>query len=168
MGVFNDPWRMGQEDPAPTVNTPPPTLPSAPPIPVEEPPSLLTPHEDNAQTEAVKKTYIQLENYGSIVVTGIDTPQDAIKLILEFCIKNLKDVEQTLLQFGIVVVKLKPNQAVNTEFYIRRSDGWILAVPEVTTRREGLLQLIQALLALNINPRTRELLKAYNIQPQKL
>lgn len=158
-GIFHDPWRA--------TKTMVPTRESVPP-PVEEPPSTIPIPEDNGQDETIKKVQIQLANYGGLTITGTDSSAEAAKLILEFCIKYLKNIENTLLQYGIIVVKLSASQPLNAVFYIRRSDGWVLAVPEARTRDQGLLQLIQAFLALQVNPGTKQLLQQYHIQPHKI
>jgi hypothetical protein len=157
-GIFNDPWRTSQVKAPISADTQATKSP--------EPPALAPP-DDNGQTEAIKKVHLSLPNYGGLTITGTDSSQQAAKIILEFCIKYLQNIEPVLLQYGIVVVKLNANTETNALFFIQRSDGWILAIPEAKTRDQGLLQLIQAFLALQANPVTNKLLQVYHIQPHK-
>jgi hypothetical protein len=159
-GIFTDPWRT-----SPSASVPPPKEEVSEPKELSVTPAI---SEDNAQNEGIKRVQILLVNYGGITVTGTDSSPEAAKIILEFCINHLKNIENILLQYGIVVVKLKPTQETNAIFYIRRSDGWILAIPEARTRNQGLLQLIQAFLALQANTHTKSLMQDYHIQPHKI
>jgi len=159
--VFNDPWRV--QDTSVTeapVNKPKPA--------VAPPPAEYTKSEDNGSNLPITGVVLDVPQYGGISVRGTDNPQEAAKRILEFCIKYVKNIEATLLQYGILVVRLDLNKPFETPFAIRRSDGWVLAIPEVTTREQGLLQLVQAFLALQTTAGIKPLLETYDIYPYKL
>jgi len=161
INVFNDPWRV--QDPsvaAASVNKPRPA--------VATPPKEYAKGEDNGRTPAVTGVVLDVPQYGGISVRGTDNTQEAAKRILEFCIKYIKNIEATLLQYGILVVRLKPNEPIEATLAIRRSDGWLLAIPDVTTREQGLLQLVQAFLALQAIAAVKPLLETYDIYPYKL
>jgi hypothetical protein len=152
-GIFKDPWRSA---PVPTAPLPSKTvaLPSQEPI-------------DNAESLPVQSVSATLPNYGGITVLGTGNPQELGRRVLEFCVQNAKIVEPYLLQYSIVIVRLPLTTKLNTPFYIQRSDGWTLAVPDVTTKEQGLLQLIQAFLELTQTPNTRTLLEQAGIRPYK-
>ena len=161
INVFNDPWRV--QDTSVTeapVNKPKPA--------VTPPPVEYTKGEDNGSTLPIIGVVLGVPQYGGINVRGTDNTQEAAKRILEFCIKYIKNIEATLLQYGILVVRLKPNEPIEATFAIRRSDGWLLAIPDVTTREQGLLQLVQAFLALQTIAVVKPLLETYDIYPYKL
>lgn len=154
VGIFKDPWRNAGVPSA----LPKASVPSEPPQ-VEE--------SDNAFSVAKQSVQFVVPNYGGLTVTGTDQSPEAAKRILEFCINHLQKVEPILLQYGIVVLKLGTDE-INAKFYIRRSDGWILAIPQVTTKEQGLLQLVQSFLAMEVVPQLREFLRQYQIKAYKL
>ncbi len=149
-GIFRDPWRTAELPPPPAITRPVPAEPV-----------------DSDTVDSAQYVSTAIPNYGGITVSGTNNPQELGRRLLEFCVKNQKIVEPYLLQYGIVVVKLALGTKLNTQFYIQRSDGWTLAVPDIRDREQGLLQLIQAFLALATNTVTNALLEAASIQPYK-
>lgn len=156
-GIFKDPWRTSANEV---------TIPQDPahykPSPLD-----VEPVDSDNDKNGVQHVSVALPNYGGITVGGTNNSQELGRRLLEFCVVNQKIVEPYLLQYGIVVVKLGIGIKLNTLFYIQRSDGWTLAVPEVSSREQGLLQLIQAFLELANNPSTQALLAKANIRPYK-
>jgi hypothetical protein len=152
-GIFRDPWRTAVPAPKPTAPIPPP-------------PSDVDP-DDTDVTAGRQCVSISLPNYGGITAHGTDNPQELGRRLLEFCVANQKIVEPYLLQYGIIIVKLVAHTKLNTVFYIQRSDGWTLAVPQANNREQGLLQLIQAFLTLSNNPSTHTLLEQAALRAYK-
>jgi mannitol/fructose-specific phosphotransferase system IIA component (Ntr-type) len=61
-----------------------------------------------------------------------------------------------------------PVVTLETPFYLQRADGWLLAVPEAGSRDEGILQLIQAFVKLDQDPKLQTKLRRYYIRPFKM
>jgi hypothetical protein len=161
-GVVQDPWRqwVSPEDPNPD-ETP------------EEAKAALartfkpdaSPIEDDIQNE--RHATISVPQYGGITVDGLAEIQQAVAHLLKFCVDNRNQIEDIFLQYGVVLVQLEPGQ-LESPFYIQRRDGWTLAIPDALNREAGCVQLIQAFLALNQDPKIRKILKMYQIRPYKM
>ena len=149
--IFNDPWRQPLAPPEPK--------PTAVPQASEE-------ELANADISNPAFATITLPGYGGITLYGSDDPQVLVQRLLEFCVLHRKQIDSILTQYGILVVHLALSRPP-TPFFIQRGDGWTLTVPGATTRNEGLLQLIQALLDISQRPSLKPLLDKYGIQPFK-
>ncbi len=158
-GMLQDPWR--------NMVAPVPEAPAAAAANVPEVARNDAGDDIDGDMEHVRKATIELKNYGGITVTGAQSPSHAAAQVLQFCVDNLKLVDQTLISFGIVVTKLHPGK-LTTPFYVQRNDGWTLAVPMVKTRDDGCLQLIQAMLALRTDPAAGAKMRELKIQPYKM
>lgn len=156
-GIFTDPWR---------------TATAAAVVPV------LEQRKAKAVASAVeefeedisdpKHATLELKGYGGITVDGVSAPLNAAAQILKFCVENKSKIEQTLLQYGIILVKMSQLAKLTTKFYIQRDDGWTLAIPDASTRDNGCLQLIQALLEINSDPAMKGSMQHYRIRPYKM
>jgi len=106
---------------------------------------------------------VDIPNYGGIGAKDTqDTGQIPIRL-LELAVNELKKIEDTFLNYGLIVIQLDSDASKDNPFYIQREDGWTLIAPDVKTREEGMIQLIQALNSLD-----RELLNKYKLRTYKL
>lgn len=161
-GLLSDPWR--------NTNTPevPPTVSSVKPRKnrpqIDKQFGLAEIHDDDLQ--GPKHATLALDGYGGVTVDGTDDLTSIGAQILAFCVDNLTSIENTLLQYGILVTQLQPGN-LKSKFYVQREDGWTLAVPGVLNRETGRLQLIQALAALYVDPKICHLMKKYRIRPYK-
>lgn len=161
-GVIRDPWRT---TPRPAAS---PSTPAARKTPTETPLVDAT-HEDDIDVDSEGRKYstIELKNYGGIVVEGTASTTQAAAQVLKFCVDNHKEIDRIFLDFGVVVTKLEPGY-LQAPFYIQRSDGWTLAIPQATSRDQGCLQLIQALLRLKSNASLSRKLTEYRIKPYRV
>ena len=140
-GIINNPW------------LPPPPLPQTKPLAPREPPK----SEDTTDAKRGTAT-IQISNYGGISSDTVSEPKEIAGQLLEFCVRNLPQIEDTLAEYGVVVAKV-PDAELDLKFYVRRADKWTLAVPLAHTREDGLLQLVQALLAVQRIPAMKKKLE---------
>lgn len=111
---------------------------------------------------------IDVKGYGGVTVQGISNTAVAGAQILEFCIQYNDIAEPILLKYGLLLTQLAPGKTVTASFFILREDNWLLAAPGATTRDEGCLQLIQALLDLQNSPAMKQAMSKYNIRVYKL
>ena len=160
-GIFRDPWRTN--------------APVAPPKPKAKPepsaPEISTPvaGEEPIEFEDVKadlRATIMLKGYGGISLAGTDETKKVAVHIINCCVKYERYFEPLLTKYGIVVAKLEGT--VNLPMYIKRKDGWTLCIPDARTRDDGLLQLIQALLAIDSNSDLKPYLREFGLSPFKL
>jgi hypothetical protein len=156
-GIFKDPWRSVPE---PEPQAPLPLVESAKPVPN-------TPDELEEDIADPKYSTIAVKGYGGITVDGVSTALNAASQILKFCVEKRHIIEPTLLNYGIVVCKMTPGK-LTTKFYIKRADGWTLAIPDATNRDNGCLQLIQALLEVQTDPAMKREMQLYHIRPYKM
>lgn len=154
-GLLKDPWRNPQP-----VTASKPVDTNIPLVSEETSPI-------NQDIQAPSYATIALKNYGGITVAGVLEINHAAAQILKFCVDHIKQVDDILVKYGVVVAQL-PLEKLNTPFYIQRADGWLLAVPAAKTRDEGCLQLIQALVTVSQHPKLRAELKTYQIRPYKV
>lgn len=160
-GLLQDPWRASVPEPPPRRNLesvePPPGVPtiSADASPI---------HDD---LQDPKHATIELKGYGGITVDGVDELTHAASQVLQFCIDHQATIDDTLLQYGVLVAKV-PVTRTTTKFYVQRKDGWMLAVPDANSRDEGCLQLIQAMLEIYRLPKMKKTMRKYRIRPYKM
>lgn len=159
-GLLKDPWR---QKPPPAVEKPTPRR--VPKQKASRSAAGLEELHDDLQDP--KYSTIELKGYGGITVEGTDDTSMAAAQVLTFCVDNYDKVSDKLLEYGILLTQLESSD--NTiSFYIKRKDGWLLAVPEVSTRDAGCFQLIQAMLDLYTDKETREIMQKYKIRPFKM
>jgi len=155
-GMVNDVWRVEPDVPQKQA----PVRPAPTPSPIDSRFS-----DDIDQDTARKKSStIELKNYGGIKVDNVSNATEAAAMILQFCVEFAKQTEPLLLAYGIILVKLTPGK-LDTPFYIQRADGWTLAIPEVTSREQGCLQLIQAVSRIKKDAFLGPKMDLYHIQP---
>lgn len=153
-GMLQDPWRTN----APT--------PAAKPVPKRKVTSA-APTEDEYGNDLEKKfSTIDLKGYGAITITGTSEETGAGGRLLDFALANKREIEPIFTQYGIVLAQLA-TPPVNLRFYVHREDGWLLAIPEVTTRDAGCLQLIQAFLHIKTIPALKKKLEDAKISVYK-
>jgi len=162
-GIVHDPWRTPvaatpaepEENPfEKTAN-----VPEAPPAPSQV-------GDDVEAEEAARQIgTLSVKNYGGITVIGAPTPTHVAAQVLRFLVDNLKEVDRMVTEYGVVITRLGPNDSVaRTPFYVQRQDGWTLAMPAVSSRDAGCVQLIQALLSLQRTPRLRAKMEQLGIR----
>lgn len=164
-GLLNDPWRTIETEPV----APKPQAPGASPgaVPGAVPVASTRRNGDTNESPRSIAT-IELKGYGGITVEDVtDTPMAAARL-LEFCVDHRKDIESTLTEYGIVLAKLDLKQISNINFYIQRTDGWVLAIPGAATREVGRFHFIQAFIRMQSNPGLKKKLEEYRIRPYKV
>jgi hypothetical protein len=152
-GIFKDTWRS-------TPTTPPPSKPPAEVIPITER------KEEAEDFGPFRRSSLQLPGYGGISLDGTNNPESIGPHILDFCVRHLSKLDPILVDHGILVT----NEVIDPKtisFYIKRPDGWALAVPNAETRQAGVLQLIQAFLKMIQDPQLAVLLKDYGLQPYR-
>ncbi len=103
---------------------------------------------------------LRVAGYGGVTVKKAHDPTSALLSILAVCETNMRVWEATLTRFGVLVAQLDSQPAVS-HFVRRTRDGMTLAVPDARTRRDAILQIIQALLELQV--RHRAVLEAAGI-----
>lgn len=95
---------------------------------------------------------LRVAGYGGVTVRRANDATTAFLGILELCEENLRAWDAALTQYGVLVAKLDAQPAV--AFYVRRSrDGMTLAVPDAQNRGQALMQVVQALLTLQVKHR---------------
>ena len=100
---------------------------------------------------------LRVPRYGGITVKRASDATGAFLGILALCEKHLPAWDSTLTRFGVLVAQLDENPKI--AFFVRRTrDGGTIAVPDARTKEEALLQIVQALLELQV--RHRALLEA--------
>lgn len=162
-GLFKDPWR--DVKPEPVVEK---AKPSAP-VSKRKPPvqtGIDEIHEDIR--EEIKYATLEIKGYGGITVDGTSDLTAVAAQILAYCVDNLATVDETLVYYGVVVTVLDAHDTVSSNFYVRRADGWTLAVPQAPTREAGCLQLIQAMNKLYTQKNNKRLMEKYRIRPFKM
>lgn len=137
-GLVKDPWQLSAAS----------TEVRKPKLPPEVSPTVAR-HSDDIEKDLEKKkrATIDVKNYGGIVVGGTTDATEAAATLLRFCVDHAKYVEPILLNYGVILIQLTQTK-LGTPFYIQRADGWTLAIPDVPTREQGCLQLIQAVNAM--------------------
>lgn len=146
-GIFNDPWRT--------------------PLPPPAAPVIAPQIQDDVENATPDITATVLyPGYGGISLYGTNDAKQVASHILRFCIEYSKNMEAILTKYGIILHRLTPGK-LTTPFYIQDSNGWTLAIPNVTNRKEGLLQLIQALLEAYTIPNLKAGLSKYSLKPFK-
>lgn len=106
---------------------------------------------------------IEVKGYGGISVVGTQDVGVIPARLLKLMITEQKNIESILTNYGIVVVQLTRDSVLDTPFYIQNKDGWTIAVPSVKNREQGMIQLIQALAAMD-----RALLEKHKLKVYKL
>lgn len=155
-GLLRDPWRVGA---------------SAPKVEPEVPEHVRTistddsPILDDIQEEC--HSTIELKGYGGITVDGVTKLNHAASQVLKFCVDHHKEIDDIFLQYGVLLTPFDVTD-LQLSFFIQRDDGWLLAVPEATTRDAGCLQLIQAMLEVYTLPKLRKKMQKYRIRPYKM
>lgn len=122
---------------------------------------------DNDDYSQYNSYTVKYPNYGGITVKGVSRREMIGGAILQFCIDNQKDIDNTLVEYGLLLVRLKPGK-MSVPFFITRSDGWTLTVPDAETRKQGLFQLIQCLLALDEHPKMKAAMRKFGITPHRI
>lgn len=161
-GVSKDPWRNIKPEPVQEkVKVAPTTKRKPPPVTgIEEI------HED--MREEIKHATLEIKGYGGITVDGTGDLTSAAAQILAFCVDHIADVDDTLVHYGVVVTQLAPQEPVSANFFVRRADGWTLAVPQAPNREAGCLQLIQAMNKIYTQKNNKRHMEAYRIRPFKM
>lgn len=158
-GIVTDPWRF-RNPKTPTVETPKPNLP--------EPPSRYEPKKGDYEDEEQYYTKtVEYPNYGGVTLTGATDAQAIAKAILQFCVDQRSLIDDILVEYGILVARIQVHLP-SMPFHIARDDGWTLTIPTAETRGQGLLSLIQCLLAIDELPPMRRALRALGLQPYRL
>jgi hypothetical protein len=67
--------------------------------------------------------------------------------VLDVLVKHYPQVDETLISYDVLLAQF-PERPVKGFCVRRASDGWTLAVPAAETRQQAMLQIVQALLAL--------------------
>ncbi len=154
-GVMSDPWRNQKSAP------PPPKPQVTPPAPSE-----VDPIEEDLQD--AKYATIELKGYGGITAEGTNNTQIAASRLLNFCVENRDAIEPIFTQYGVIVAHMQLQRFDHIKFYIQRRDGWIVAIPDARTRDDGALQLIQAMLQVQAEPKLREKMRAVKLRAFKM
>jgi hypothetical protein len=153
-GIVSDPWRTPvAEAPAEAAENPFEETANVPDAPA--PPSH-TGDDIDVDVGARPVGVLSVRNYGGITVIGAPSPTHVAAQVLRFLVDNLKEVDRILTDYGVVVTRLNAHDSIaRTPFYVQRQDGWTLAMPAVSSRDAGCVQLIQALLNLQKTPRLK-------------
>ncbi len=115
---------------------------------------------------ARRNVTITVPGYGGLTVQGGEDPTLALLHVLDVLVRHRLQVEPVLVEYEVLLAQL-PQMPVEG-FCVRRStDGWTLAVPVAETRPQALLQIVQALLALQRTP-FASVLRAEGIVPHRL
>ena len=159
-GILHDPWKTVPADERPTI----PAKPCA-----QLKPDATLSNINNGDIDSDLRTLrIVVKDYGGITIRAPELAGTAGSIILDFCVNNLTLIDQVLVEFGILVEKLKlSKQLIRSPIYVQRSDGWTLTVPDAYTRDAAYIQLIQAFLKLNTYPKIRAILTKYAITPYR-
>lgn len=149
-GLLSDPWRRQPAPPTPAA------------IPKKQPPP-------KPEEEKYHRHYVTLvvDNYGGITLENGNSVSDVALELLDLCIKHMSLVDPILTEYGVVVVNL-PTEPAHLSFFLRREDGWTLAVPDAPTRTVAGAQLIQAVLAMQTVPELKALLTKYKLRAYKV
>lgn len=159
-GIFKDPWRFGIQ--APEAPKPSPRRPA--PAPASD---YVRPSGDTDEEAQAAIQRVEYPNYGGIAVKGAEQSSSIAAAVLQFCINKRDVIDDLLTEHGLLLAKLSPG-TLDIPFYITRTDGWTLTVPEATTRMQGLLCLIQCLLSADTVPSLRKELKNLGIRPYRV
>lgn len=94
---------------------------------------------------------LRVPGYGGLTVKPASDATSAFLGVLALCEKH-PEWDPVLTRYGVLVAKLEALPKV--AFYVQRSrDGMTLALPDARSRQEALLQLVQALLELQVKHR---------------
>lgn len=158
-GILSDPWR------APAAAKPVAESPEVrifkqtqlsekkpKPAPIEERPD--------------RRATLELRGYGAITARNCENSSQTALSVLSFLAANLKAVEPILTDYGILVTQTTARPK-NVKFFVQRDDGWLLAVPGVSSRESGAMQLIQALIQINALPGFKKKLEDAGISAYK-
>ena len=149
-GILTDPWRAAANIP-PTER---PTIPAKSSAKLKPDATLNTVGDTDTPICTLS---IAVKGYGGITIHAPEIAGSAGSVLLNFCVSNLALVDDTLVEFGVLVEKLELSKTlVHSPIYLQRSDGWTLTVPGAATKDAARVQLIQAFLKLNTYPKVRE------------
>lgn len=125
--------------------------PTRPPEPVDPSKPAVTPLAELEADDAARVATINIPSFGLITVRGAANNTEAVTRILDYLVRNERLVDPTLVEYGVLLVRLPAPPEGG--FYVHRStDGWTLSIPGVTTKEQALLQIFQALRALQQPP----------------
>jgi hypothetical protein len=102
---------------------------------------------DELENGQRRNVSIAVPGYGGLTVRGGEDPTFAMLHVLDVLVKHYPQVDETLISYDMLLAQF-PERPVKGFCVRRASDGWTLAVPAAETRQQAMLQIVQALLAL--------------------
>lgn len=156
--LLNDPWRS-----VPV----PEALKETKSFRQDGPPPPPPPRPQHEDIQEKRHATLTVPRYGGITLDGGVQTTDVAVAILDFFVEQNEVLEELLSGHGIIVVQVD-KLPEHVKFYIRREDGWTVALPGVANRQAGCMQLIQAFLEIQRDSKLKKLMTSHRLRVYKM